>query len=523
MTNQVTLFKSKWLILAFLAAGSFAYGQSHNVANLPSYQPPVFTDSAREQKIAVAFPVIEKMYREYAEQHHFPGLVFGVVVDGKLVHSGQYGYTDVAQKIPATTQSVFRIASMTKSFTALAILQLRDAGKLRLDDPVQQYVPALKHLTYLTQDAPPITIRHLLTHAAGFPEDNPWGDRQLDDTDAEVSQLLEAGISFSNVPGVAYEYSNLGFTLLGTIITNVSGQPYQQYITDHVLKPLEMNDTYWEYAQVPANQLAHGYRWGGNQWQEEPMLHDGAFGAMGGLLTSPEDFSRYMALHLAAWPPREAAEAGVLTRSSLREMHQPQRITYFNPEHRSSDGNLCPTVAGYYAGLGWVQDCQGRVRVTHTGGLPGFGSNWLILPEYGIGLVCFANLTYAPTSAINGQVMDTLFALADLQPRQLPVSPILAQRKQELMQLLPDWKNAASSGLFAENFFLDNELDALREETQRAFEKAGAIIKVHALEPENQLRGSFVVEGTTGKVCLYFTLTPQATPLIQEVRVSEVE
>ena len=127
---------------------------------------------------------------------------------------------------------------MTKSFTALAILQLRDAGKLRLDDSVHTYVPALKDVAYLTQDAPPITIRHLLTHAAGFPEDNPWGDRQLADSPDEFIELLEAGISFSNVPGVAYEYSNLGFTLLGTIITNVSGQPYQQYIRENILEPL---------------------------------------------------------------------------------------------------------------------------------------------------------------------------------------------------------------------------------------------------------------------------------------------
>ena len=112
---------------------------------------------------------------------------------------------------------------MTKSFTALAILQLRDAGKLRLDDSVQHLCAGSKRRPRcLTRDAPPITIRHLLTHAAGFPEDNPWGDRQLADSPDEFVKLLEAGISFSNVPGVAYEYSNLGFTLLGTIITRVS-------------------------------------------------------------------------------------------------------------------------------------------------------------------------------------------------------------------------------------------------------------------------------------------------------------
>jgi CubicO group peptidase (beta-lactamase class C family) len=345
------------------------------------------------QKIEAAFPVIEKIYQEYAEKHQFPGFIFGVVVDGKLVHSVSYGATDVDKKLPVTTQSVFRIASMTKSFTAMAILQLRDAGKLRLDDPVENYIPELKKVTYLTTDASPITIRHLMTHAAGFPEDNPWGDRQLADSDEELLQLVAQGISFSNVPGVAYEYSNLGFSLLGNIVSKVSGKPYQQYIKDNILKPLGMEDTYWEYADVPAAQLAHGYRLTEGAWEEEPLLHDGSFGAMGGMLTSMDDFVKYMGLHLSAWPPRNEEAQPVLQRSSLREMHQPQRISYFNPGYKFPNGKECGIVGGYYAGLGWVQVCENRVRIGHTGGLPGFGSNWLILPEYGVGLVCFANLT----------------------------------------------------------------------------------------------------------------------------------
>lgn len=135
--------------------------------------------------------------------------------------------------------------------------------------------------------------------------------------------------------------------------------------------------------------------------------------------------------------------------------------------------------------------------------MPGFGSNWLILPEYGIGLVCLANLTYAPTSAINVPVMDTLFALANLQPRQLPASAVLKQRKQELLPLLPDWEGAEASDLFAENFFLDTPLDSLRSETQRVFRKIGKIINIHELQAENQLRGSFVIEGTTPPPGIY--------------------
>ncbi len=488
------------------------YGQNTPAS---TYQPPVFTDTARMQKLSAAFPVVEKIYKDYAKAHQFPGFTFGIIAEGKLVHSGSFGYTNIENKTPVSTKSVFRIASMTKSLTALAILQLRDAGKLRLDDPAQQYVPSLKEVKYLTKDSPPITIRHLLTHSAGFPEDNPWGDRQLDETDKMLQQMVAQGVSFSNAPGVAYEYSNLGFALLGSIITQVSGKPYQQYIKDNILTPLNMQDTYWEYANVPAKQLAHGYRPAKAGWQEETLLHDGSFGAMGGMISSLEDFSRYMALHLSAWPPRDEEEPAVIRRSSLREMQQPQRISYFNPEYTYPDGQTCAVVGAYGYGLGWVQDCEDRVRVGHSGGLPGFGSNWLILPEYGIGLVCFANLTYAPTSTVNIQVMDTLFALADLLPRVLPVSAILQQRKAQLMKVLPGWQQARESGLFAENFFLDNPLDSLKKLTKEKYAAAGKIVRVQALQAENQLRGFFILEGERKNLRISFTLSPEHTPLIQ--------
>src|SRR5918995_2064792 len=93
---------------------------------------------------------------------------------------------------------------------------------------------------YPTADAPFITIRHLMTHGAGFPEDNPWGDRQLADTDKDLMDFIGKQISFSNPPGIAYEYSNLGFALQGKIITKVSGMPYQDYIKKHIWEPLGM-------------------------------------------------------------------------------------------------------------------------------------------------------------------------------------------------------------------------------------------------------------------------------------------
>ena len=474
------------------------------------------------KKLEVAFPVVEKMYRERAEKYHYPGTAFGIVVDGKLVYSGGFGYTDVAKKIPATPKSLFRIASMSKSITAMAVLKLRDAGKLRLDDPAEMYIPELKAHKYLTADAPKITVRNLMTHSAGFPEDNPWGDRQLADSDADLINLIKAGIANANVPSFAYEYSNLAFAMLGHIITVVSGKPYQQYITETILKPLGMNDTKWEYTQVPAEKLALGYRWLDNAWVEEPLLHDGSYGAMGGLITSIEDFSKYVAIHQAAWPPRNDADTAPIKRSSIREMAQPWTFSGLFAQAKNSAGQICPTASGYGYGLGWSQNCVGMVSVGHSGGLPGFGSQWRFLPEYGIGVIAYANLTYAGLGSVNSAVLDTLVAMGKLQPRQLPVSSILAQRKAELLKLLPDWKNAEQSGIFAENFFPDKSLDFRRKAVQDLYAKVGTIQKVGELIPENQLRGHFLLEGEKGNMDVFFTLTPENPALIQQLDFREV-
>lgn len=485
------------------------------------YHQPVFADSNRIQNIKKALPVIDQLFKTYAAQIHSPGFVYGVMVDGRLIATGETGYLQTITKTEANARAAFRIASMSKSFTAMAILQLRDKGKLQLDDPVLKYIPAFAKQAYPAADAPPLTIRHLLTHAAGFPEDNPWGDRQLAKSDADLIALVNKGISYSNVPGVAYEYSNLGFALLGQLIKKVSGLSYQEYINRNILQPLHMNDTYWEVANVPAGKLAKGYRWINGEWAEQPMLPDGAWGAMGGMITTIEDFGKYMALHLSAWPPRNDNEHPVLKRSSLREMHQPWNFNSLNGKYTYPSGRPCPTAFAYGYGLRWTKDCDGRVAVGHSGGLPGFGSNWQVLPEYGVGVVCFSNVTYAPTTFINTKVLDTLVTLAELKPRAGKASSILVQRKEQLAKLLPHWNGAEATGIFAENFFLDYFPDSLRKEATTIFEKTGKILRIHDLVPENGLRGTFILEGEKANIQVGFTLTPEASPLIQEYTIRE--
>ncbi|MBN9383889.1 MAG: serine hydrolase [Chitinophagaceae bacterium] len=473
------------------------------------------------QSLEAAFPVIDSLYKDYAEKNHIPGLAFAIVANGKLVHTGTFGYTDVQKKTPVTARSVFRIASMTKSFTAMAILSLRDAGKLNLDDPVYKYIPEIKKIHTLTDDSPPITIRHLLTHSAGFPEDNPWGDRQLQRTDEELISFIKGGVSLSNTPGLAFEYSNLGFALLGHIVTKVAGEPYEQYIRRTIFQPLGMDHTYWEYTEAPPETLAHGYRWLNLQWKEEPLLHSGAYGAMGGMLTSLEDFSHYMIFHLSAWPPRNETDAGPVKRGTIREMHQPGKISGFYTQARNASGDPCPRLTAYNCGLVWNKDCTGKEGIGHSGGLPGFGSHWMIVPDYGIGVVSFCNLTYEATPALNVQVLQRLIDIARLKPRQLPASDILKKRQQQLMALLPDWKDAPASGIFSENFFADYLIDSLRKEAKTFFDKAGKVLRVEDIVPENQLRGTFRIVGENTSLQVRFTLSPENPALIQAYSIHE--
>ncbi|WP_412757063.1 serine hydrolase domain-containing protein [Legionella bozemanae] len=490
-----------------------------NSQNNSSYLPPVFTESHRLTKIQAVFPAIDEMYQNYAEKNHVPGYVYGIILDGQLVHTGSSGFTDIAKKTPVTARSMFRIASMTKSFTAMAVLKLRDESKLRLDDPAFFYIPELKNQK-LTQDAAEITIRDLLTHSAGFPEDNPWGDRNLSKTDEELIDLIKQGISLSNISGISFEYSNLGFALLGLIVKKVSGVSYQEYIAANIWQPLDMKHAAWEFTQVPTDQLAHGYQWVNGDWQEEPLLHDGSYASMGGMITSIEAFSHYVALHQYAWPARDDAETGPIKRSSIREMHQPWRFYAVNSKAKVNDKE-CPTISAYGYGLRWSRDCEEKISVGHSGGLPGFGSNWLMLPEYGIGVVLLTNVTYAAAEVVNVQAVNQLINEAQLKPRALPPSKILHERQKALMKLLPEWKNAKTSGLFAMNFFLDSPVASLQKKTQNLFTKAGKILNVGDVIPENQLRGYFIIQGEKANLKVSFTLSPENPALIQKYEIEE--
>src|SRR5262245_1922255 len=152
-----------------------------------------------------------------------PGIAWGVIRGGELVHAGGAGTIRDGEDRTPDADSIFRIASMTKSFTAATLLTLRDEGRLRLDDEVATYVPQLAGWRHPAADAPAITIRHLLTMTTGLPTDDPWGDRQQGLPIDAFVRLLAAGPTFAWTTGTQFDYSNLGYGILGRVVTAASG------------------------------------------------------------------------------------------------------------------------------------------------------------------------------------------------------------------------------------------------------------------------------------------------------------
>ena len=488
----------------------------------PPQAAPQFADTARVKKLATAFPEIDRNITEFVRTSHVPGAAWGIVVDGELVHTGAAGVRDVASQAPVDADTVFRIASMTKSFTAMAILKLRDERKLSLDDPAERYVPELKQLRYPTTDAPRITVRHLLTHSAGFPEDNPWGDQQLSETEAELSRMMRAGIPFSNAPGMAYEYSNYGFAILGRIVSQVSGKPYDEYVTENILKPLGMNYTTLHPDKVAPNRLAIGYRWEDERWKEEPALPHGSFGAMGGMLTSIRDLSRYVSVLLDAFPARDGRESGPIRRASLREMQQPWRPSAMRVVRDSSTNATHLTSSSYGYGLGVTQTCEFRAIVAHSGGLPGYGSQMRWLPDYGVGLIAFGNLTYTGWTRVIGEAIDSLNRTGGLQPRKVVPSAELTAASKSVSSLVLQWDDALADKIAAENLFMDRSKDRRRQEIDDLRAKVGTCTGPSGFDVvENALRGQWTLPCERGALQVSITLAPTMPPAVQYLSVRQ--
>jgi D-alanyl-D-alanine carboxypeptidase len=305
-----------------------------------------------------------------------PGASLAVVHDQTLVWAAGFGWADIERRRPATAETLYRIASITKTFTATAILQLRDAGRLQLDDPLTRHLPwfsiASRH-----GGAPPITIRHLLTHTSGLPREAAFP--YWTDFDFPTAERLREGLTRQE--GVLptetqWKYSNLALALAGDVVQAVSGEPYAAYVKSHILDPLGMKDTLVVSPAPDDPRLARAYgrRMPDGSRAPAPHVETRGISAAANMTTSVTDLARFAMLQLRDGP---AGGAQILRDSTLREM---QRIHWLEPDWQ----------AGW--GLGFrIQRLGGKTSVGHGGSLPGYRTELRIWPAEKLAVIAMTN------------------------------------------------------------------------------------------------------------------------------------
>lgn len=315
-----------------------------------------------------------------------PGLSIGVVHNGELIWDKSYGFSDIAKLVPATSQTLYRIASISKTFTATAILQLRDAGKLKLTDPVHNHLPWFQ---LDSEQSKPITIWHLLSHTSGLPREPAglnWSDLVMPSRAAMIDRIGEQQPVF--VPETEWKYSNLAFALAGEIVASASGQSWEEYIQENLLNPLEMART----VIAPTRSqpmLATGYqrRALGEPRATRPWIDTGAVRPAGNLASNVEDLARYLVFHLSKGDE-------LLSEASRKEMH---RVHWL----------LDSWEQGWGLGFQVLRKADYNLA-GHGGSLPGYRTSFAFSPEYDLGIVVLTNADDGAPTEYRDMAFDLL-------------------------------------------------------------------------------------------------------------------
>ena len=468
------------------------------------------------------FAAVDQAFADFRAKTPVPGMAYGVVIDGKLVHFGTHGVENLASKAPVDERTRFRIASMSKAFTALAILKLRDEGKLRLDDLAERHIPEMRRWRYPTSDSPRLRVRDLLHHVGGFVTDDPWGDRQQPISAAAFSAMIAAGVPWSRPPQTQMEYSNFGYALLGRIVTNASGMPFDRYIGRTIMRPLGMTSSGYEFRDVPPADRAIGYRWEDERWVEEPTMAHGEFGAMGGVYVTAGDYARWLTFLLSAWPPRDGPETGPIRRSTVRELAQGLNFVSTRKRIGGAPDDQCVWAEAYGMGVRVVQDCTLGLTLSHGGGFPGYGSFMLLAPERRAAVFVLTNRTYSGPSEPVWRSLLAIDKQGMMPPGKRVVAPILETMQTAVHAAYKAGSLAPLAGKLAMNFTMDRSAAAWAREFARLHQQVGKCTSAEPLFATGALSTAFRWNCERGHLNGQILLAPTNPPTIQSLRFTPI-
>lgn len=315
----------------------------------------------------------------FKSSRRIPGIAAALATPEGPAWLGASGFADIESETLAETDTIFRVGSITKTLTAAAVMQLRDEGRLVLDDPLPDHLPELREMVNPWGRIDEITIRRVLTHESGLPVESPafdWATGQFPQPEGVLASL--AGVELPVPPDAQVKYSNLGYQLLGELVARTSGATYRQRLNDAIFEPLGMSSSSFAPDAPQKDRMAKGH-WPAaftdrpETAPERPKETD----ADGGLCSTVEDLAKWIALQFRAEPTR-AATGGVLSPRTIAEMHRPRHMM---------DAGWTRAMA-----LGWrVFWREEGVLIGHSGSTFGFASQALFSPRHKVGVVVLAN------------------------------------------------------------------------------------------------------------------------------------
>jgi CubicO group peptidase (beta-lactamase class C family) len=350
---------------------------------------PLLAGIADHADVLGAERLFESWIRGQMAYRGLPGIAIGVVHDQQLIWAKGFGHADVENKISVTPATKFRMASHSKLFTATAIMQLRDAGKLRLDDPVEKYLPWFRPKP-AEPDDPPITIEDLLTHSSGLArEAGPhWSTFEFPSAEEVQHYVRERGAAYS--PDVRWKYSNLALTIAGMVVEKLSGEKYGDYVARHIFEPLGMRNSSVD-RQVEGMAVGYGRRMPDGSRQKMPFVDARSMAAATGITSTVEDMARFVSLQFRKGKP---GGAQILSTGALREMHRVRSL-----ENDWTRGNA----------IGFaVNRDQGKVYVGHGGSYFGYKTHTLIQLEGRVGVIVLTNGDDSVPADIAMRLMQTV-------------------------------------------------------------------------------------------------------------------
>ena len=379
----------------------------------------------KDPEVKAALQVLDAWINASMKNQEQPGLSIGIVYNQDLIWAKGFGFADIDNKVAATPSTLYRIASISKLFTSTAIMQLRDEGKLQLDDPVAKHLPWFKIENHHTE-GPIVTIRHLLTHTSGLPREPTgvsWRDLTFPTRQEMIQNISKQKTVFSTE--TEWKYSNLALSLAGEIVATVSGESWEDYIEKNILGPLKMGRT----IPMPNSDLSglavgYGRRILDSSRSVEPFVDPEAIRPAGNMASNVEDLARFVSFQFS---DIETRTEPILKSSTIREMH---RVHWLRPDWQSGWG------------LGFeVKRVDEETRVGHGGSLPGFRCYLEMVPDKKLGVIVLTNADDGEPRLFSSKVFEILGPAIDHATEPLK---ILSEPDSDWNQYVGTytWKNS---------------------------------------------------------------------------------